>query len=138
MCVELEKTTSALQNDKSTLQSKINDLEYRSMRDNLLFYGIPESNGEDCEIRVRQFLGEKLELPQAEKVSFDRVHRVGAASIGKTRPVVAKFHYYKERELVRNRVFELKDKLKAENVGVGAQLPKQMRDTRKALYDIMQ
>ena len=68
-CVELEKTTSALQNDKSTLQSKINDLEYRSMRDNLLFYGIPESNGEDCEIRVRQFLGEKLELPQAEKVS---------------------------------------------------------------------
>ena len=137
-CANLEQNTNSLQKDKSMLQSKINDLEYRSMRDNLLFYGIPEHEGEDCELRVRQFLGEKLELPQAERVSFDRVHRVGPASIGKTRPKVAKFHYYKEREFVRNKSFELKDKLKAENVGVGAQWPKQMRDTRKALYDVMQ
>ena len=52
--------------------------------------------------------------------------------------IVAKFHYFKEREAVRSKSFELSDKLKAENVGVGAQSPKKMRGTRKNLYDIMQ
>ena len=137
-CANLEQNTNSIQIDKSMLQSKINDLEYRSMRDNLLFCGIPEHEGEDCELRVRQFLGETLELRQAERVSFDRVHRIGQASIGMTRQMVAKFHYYKEREFVRNKLSELKDKLKAENVGLGAQWPNQMQDTRKALYGIMQ
>ena len=67
-CADLENSTKSLQKDKSTLESKLNYLEYRSMRDNLLFYGIPEHENEDCELLVKNFLGDKLELPQAEIV----------------------------------------------------------------------
>ena len=56
----------------------------------------------------------------------------------KIRPIVAKFHYYKEMEVVRTKSFELSEKLKAEKNGIGAQWPKQMRETRKTLHAIMQ
>ena len=120
-----------------SLEAKVTDLEYRSMRDNLMFYGIPEQQNEDCKVSIKQFMNVVLEIPQADKLTFDRVHWVGAPAHGKVRPIVAKFHYFKEREAVRSKSFELSDKLKAENVGVGAQWPKKMRETRKNLYDIM-
>ena len=123
-CQKLEENAQALQKDKASLEAKVTDLEYRSMRDNLMFYGIPEQLNEDCEARVKQFVSVALEIPQADKLTFDRVHRVGPPVQGKVRPIVAKFHYFKEREVVRSKSFELSDKLKAENVGVGAQWPK--------------
>ena len=103
-----------------------------------MFYGVSEQQNEDCEVLVKQFINEKLEIPQTGNLSFDRVHRVGPPAHGKVTPIVAKFHYYKEREAVRNKSFELADKLKAEKVGVGAQWPKQIRETRKNLHAIMQ
>lgn len=83
------------------LESKVADLESRSMRDNLLFYGVPEGGeNEDCENLVRKVCAEhlKLNLQDVTNLVFDRVHRVGNASDNKVRPIVAKFHYYKQRE----------------------------------------
>ena len=51
---------------------------------------------------------------------------------------MAKFHYYKEREMIRSKSFEHADKLKTANIGIGTQCPKQIRDTRKPLYAIME
>lgn len=39
---------------------------------------------------------------------------------------------------MRNKSFEHADVLKAANIGIGAQLPKQMRDTRKNLFTFME
>ena len=75
-----------------------------------MFYGVPEQENEDCENRIKTLISEKLELSQAGSISFDRVHRVGPFSHGKKRPIVAKFHYYyKEREVVRTKSFELSE-----------------------------
>ena len=53
------------------------DLESRSMRDNLMFYGIPESDGEeDCELLVKKLCDEHLKMA-SDALMFDRVHRVG-------------------------------------------------------------
>ena len=38
----------SLEQDKSALEYKNNDLEYRSMRNNLKFYGLPEQENENC------------------------------------------------------------------------------------------
>ena len=102
-----------------------------------MFYGLPEQENENCENVLKGLIGEKLQLPQAGNLAFDRVHRVGVPARGKVRPIVAKFHYFKERELVRNKSFELADNLKAANIGIGAQWPKQMRDARKTLSAVM-
>ena len=37
-CDQLEKKTKSLESEKSSLEAKLTDLEYRSMRDNLMFY----------------------------------------------------------------------------------------------------
>ena len=136
-CQKLEQNAQSLENDKSSLEAKINDLEYRSMRDNLMFYGLPEEPNENCESIIKTLIAEKIQLQQAGNLTFDRVHRVGLPTRGKSRPIIAKFHYYKERELVRNKSFDLADTLKAANIGIGAQWPKQMRETRKTLHSVM-
>ena len=38
------------------LESKVTDLEARSMRENLLFHGIPEFHNENCELLIKQFM----------------------------------------------------------------------------------
>ena len=62
---------------------------------------------------------------------------MGPKSATKTRPIVAKFHYYEQREQVRKLSFDASDALKAANLGVGLQIPKEIRDARKPLYPAM-
>ena len=50
---------------------------------------------------------------------------------------MAKFHYYKEREMVRSKSFKYGDRLKAANLGIDTQFPKQTCDARKPLYAVM-
>lgn len=136
-CANLEKNTKTLNDNSAKVDSKLLDIETRSMRDNLMFYGIPEEGeNENCEILVKKLFDNVLKIPQSENFLFDRVHRVGRKS-GKPRPIVAKFHYYSERERVRQASFNYGEQLKAANMGVGAQLPKDIRDARKPLYSAM-
>ena len=67
-------------------------------------------------------------------MTFDRAYRVGHKSGSKTRPIVVKFHYYSEREAVRQSSISFTEHLKSVNMGVGVQLPKDIRDARKPLY----
>ena len=53
------------------------------------------------------------------------------------RPTVIKFHYYSDREKVRQTSCNVTDKLKSTNHGVGVQLPKEIRDAGKPLYPVM-
>ena len=138
-CVNMKSDTDMLKQRNAHLEAKITDLESRSMRDNLLFYGIAErGKNEDCEAMIKQVCVETLELHEAVDMKFDRVHRIGTHSTSKIRPIVAKFHYFKEREQVRQRAFEKSETLKSVNLGIGKQWPSEVRDTRKALFPIMQ
>ena len=76
------------------------DLTWWSMRDNLLFYSIPEAaNDDDCEATVQTFF--KNELGITEDIGLERVHRMARRVDGKCRPIVDKFSSYKQREVVR-------------------------------------
>ena len=134
----LQERAKTLETEKTIMQSKLTELEYRSMRDNLMFYGVPEQEHKDCEQVIKQVIGEQLGLVQAGNISFDRAHTVGMHVRGKVRPIVAKFHYYKEREMVRTKAYEHADDLKKANLGIGTQCPKQIREARKPLYTIME
>ncbi|KAH3789569.1 hypothetical protein DPMN_167751 [Dreissena polymorpha] len=58
---------------------------------------------------------------------------------GRPRPVIVKFQYNKQREMVRKLSFEAEKQqtLKQQNIGIGVQLPKEVRESRKPLYDVM-
>ena len=137
-CTGLQKDTKTLKQEHENFDSKLVNLEARSMRDNLMFYGIPEGGEhEDCEKLVKGLCEKTLGMLRAYELKFDRVHRVGSKSGAKVRPIVAKFHYYEEREYVRKIAFDCSEALKVANQGVGAQLPKSFRDARKPLYPAM-
>ena len=138
-CENLEKNTQSYMDKFSAkLEAKVIDLESRSMRENLLFYGIPEGGPEEnCENLVKT-CAEKLEIHEPHSLVFDRIHRLGNASHNKVRPIVAKFHYFKQREMVRQASYNHSASLKAANLGIGIQWPQQVRDARKTLYPIMQ
>ena len=101
-----------------------------------MFYGIAEGgDDENCEDPVKVLSKETLKVTSAHQIL--RAHRVGRMSGVKVRPIVVKFHYYHERVLVRKKSSEYADALKTAKLGVGAQLPKDIRDARKPLYPAM-
>ena len=103
-CTNIKNDANYLRSKDAALEAKVTDLESRSMRDNLLFYGISErGQHENCESLVKDVCIENLGLPEARNITFDRVHRVGTFNNNKVRPIVAKFHYFKEREIVRQK-----------------------------------
>ena len=121
----------------NAMDRKLTDLEARSMRDNLMFYGLKEGGeAENCGEQVKELMASVLHVENAHDILFDRVHRVGQKS-GKIRPIVAKFHYYTDRERVRHASYTYANDLKTADLGVGAQLPKSLRDARRPLYPAM-
>ena len=74
------------------------DLTDRSMRDNLIFSGVPESRGEDPEKCVTDIVRGRMGIKHVE---FERVHRGAAGRHGHPRPIIAKFSKHKTKELVR-------------------------------------
>lgn len=74
------------------MKDTILDIQARSMRDNLVFSGIPEIPAEDSEKSVKDFMCNQLRLStDTINISFHRVHRIGQKHDSKRpRPIIAK------------------------------------------------
>ena len=103
---EIEKEQSTLQKDLLTLKTsqqklietenrvkeQMLDLQCREMRDNLLFFNVPEERGEtdsDCEQKIFDIMQHDMEIENARSdIKLHRTHRSGRYINGKTRPIV--------------------------------------------------
>lgn len=127
---------SKLQSDKVNIEDNLLYVQSQSMRNNLIFSNIQESEHEkpeDCERIVRQFMVDKLKLAQdtVDSIGLERVHRTGNKTSGvhnKPRNIVAKFTSFKDREIVRRS----KGKLKGTEFFVFEQFPKEIADRRRS------
>ena len=115
------------------LKESVLDMQSRSMRDNLVFVGLEEGKDEDCSRVLERFLHEQLHIEKT--VECDRVHRMGAQRDDRQRPrpMVAKFTYYKDKDLVRKAGFE---NLKGTKFYINEQFPKEIEDRRRRLYPV--
>ncbi|KAK3082855.1 hypothetical protein FSP39_007224 [Pinctada imbricata] len=130
---ELKKDLSKIKNQMKELNDQQLDLQTRSMRDNLIFYGIEEKDGENCESVLKEFIADVLKVEQ--RVEFHRVHRMGRKIHGKIRPIVAKFVQFKEREVVRKSVYtSLAGNDENKKYGINEQFPRIINERRKKLY----
>lgn len=143
-CSDLNSNIKSIERDRDSVTNRLSDLEFRSMKENLIFYGIPETRpgsmeSENCELLVKNMINNYLSI-ETDAINFDRSHRLGNTpyTSGKPRPIVVKFHAFSDREKVRTAGYAKKDELKAKELGIGVQLPKEWRDARKELYPIMQ
>ena len=97
------------------LENKTQDLEDRSRRDNLVFFGIEETDGtEDSETLLIGILKEYKFLdptfdPETQAY-FERVHRLGPRKKDETRPrpIIAKMSFFKDKEALLKGVSKLK------------------------------
>ena len=86
------------------LESRVIDIQARSMRDNLVFFNVEETENEqtNTEDLVHGIIKDKMGIE--ENVEFDRVHRMGAkwkrSGERRIRPIVAKFSSHKIKEKV--------------------------------------
>ena len=108
--------------------------EARSMRDNLMFYNIPEDNtpDNDTERVLRAFLQEEMNInnDDMKSISFDRVHRVGAKRRGWNRQIVAKFNTSRGKDIVMRHTKNLQ---RDKKFGVNEQLPRELEERKKQL-----
>ncbi|KAH3882520.1 hypothetical protein DPMN_006460 [Dreissena polymorpha] len=104
------------------------------MRENLLFYGLRENQQENCEQLIKQVISQRLEI--VDNIIFDRVHRLGKPHLDKSRSIVAKFHYYTQREQVRTTATTQFDILKNAGIGIGVQQTKTVLTKRRQMSDV--
>ena len=136
---KLEKDLERVQHSNSVLSDDIVDLQARSMRDNLLFFGFDEATtfdarrDENCVDSVLDFCENVLNLPNVrETLKIDRAHRIGLFKHDKQRPIVAKFNFYQDKLVVKRSAFETLDR-STSKFRVSDQFPKVIQDRRKSL-----
>lgn len=139
---QLQADHEVLKEKQSSTESKVIDIQCRSMCENLIFTGIAEqrvSNDtgeeyENCEQTLQQFLRDEMTVDR--DIAFDRVHRLGnyRGSEDYPRPLIAKFERYKDKEYIKMLAPRT---LKDTQYGVREQYPKEIEDRRKLLYGEM-
>ena len=77
---ELTTKVTYLEAENKINKNKIADLADRSMKDNLILNGIPETVGEDTESTVKTLIN--ITMHTNENVEFQRVHRSGTGAFG--------------------------------------------------------
>lgn len=95
---ELKAENMYLKSEIERLEKSQVRLESHSRRNNLIFGGINEMENEtwdQCEASVKEILSKCMQL---DGVLFERVHRLGSKTQGKTREIIAKFSTYKQRD----------------------------------------
>ncbi|KAL9983201.1 hypothetical protein ACROYT_G005339 [Oculina patagonica] len=116
---DLKLKITLLETAKKDLHTQQLYAEAYSRRENLKFFGLAEretkssSNSSEV-INTRNILFEFLEkrpgLENPEKeIELQRVHRIGKPTAGKTRPIIARFLRFQDREMVLKASFRLQD-----------------------------
>ena len=128
---QMQKITA----ENKLLKETVLDLQTRSMRDNLIFSGLPEANNENTESVVKNFMKTQLKIPPEtlQSITFHRIHRFGKSTNTSHRPIVAKFEHFQDKVLVKSKGKELK----GTNFGLNEQYPREINERRKVLYPIM-
>lgn len=114
------------------LEKKIDDLENRSRRNNLIVYGIREMDNETEDNLMNSVVNEVLSDRLAVNVkSIERIHRLGKWSSNRIRPVILKFgDFMEKKEVLRNA-----RKLKGTAIFINEDFSLLVRNVRKKLWD---
>lgn len=101
----------------------------RGMRNNLIFTGVKETDGENLFEKVNEIIVKELKL---DPVKFDRIHRIGPkTNKSYPRSIVGKCFDYAQRENVLRHAKHLKNGIK-----IHPQFPESNRENRKRAFDL--
>lgn len=132
---ECKKLCDHQERSMQSLMSKVDDLDNRSRRCNLIFYGIADSDSKEpwseSEKHVKNICTRMLKItPQF----IERAHRIGKFIPGKNRPVIANFASYKEKQ---DLLMSAKN-LKGTDISLSEDFSPQRRTIRRRLWKFAQ
>lgn len=122
--LELRKTITLM-------EEKIDDLENRERRNNLLFFGFEEAAWETWDQTLR-FVEESVARTMGITISssdIERAHRLGRRIQGKTRPIIVKFSSFRTKLEILRRA----GALRGTGFGVAEDFSKLVREQRRGL-----
>ena len=128
---ELRSSENNYKLEIESLESKILYQEVYIWCENLQFLNFHEASdegNEDPKEVVYRLLERELKMEDVRLIEFQRIHRISKKSSRYTRPVIAHFLRFQDRELVFNAAREMRDSLE---VKVLADLPKEVRERKK-------
>ena len=132
---QLATATARLTKENQELRSAVLDLRCRSMRNNVVINGIPESPREDyekTEKKVLEFLETNLRMPkdQIKTINIERAHRFAKKFDDKPRPIVVRLFHHKMKEAILSHG----KNLAGTKLSVNQQWPQEVAQKRKYLY----
>jgi hypothetical protein len=113
------------------------DLEARSRRSNLIFYGLADLDDENTYHVLTDFFSDYLDLDLSE-FFIQRIHRLGSLSRARAysqitrRPIIVAFRDYGDTEYILDRAKLLKDT----RFGIDRDYPKEIASARKKLWPL--
>ena len=106
---KVSENIESLKRGNEELAEAIKDLQGRSMRDNLIFFGLEECRtfdecmNENCIEIILNFCEKELKLENVRhSVKLEGAHRVGKSTAAKNRPIVVKFTSNQDKLSVKN------------------------------------
>ena len=89
---------SSIKKQFSQLQEQLISMESYSRRSNLQILNVPEKQGENCETTVLNIC-DRIGL-EFNARTIERAHRLGRYQADRVRPIIVRFHHYKDRQVV--------------------------------------
>jgi PP-loop superfamily ATP-utilizing enzyme len=86
----------SLKEENRSLRERGIQNECRQMRNNLIFFGIPEKKKESC-LKEVQYVLTKMKIVGSDQILIPRCHRLGLYNQKKVRPIIAYFESYSDR-----------------------------------------
>jgi len=142
MCSQTAGGTEEMQNlnmEIQQLKCRNIKLEAYTRRESIKIYNLQEIDGEtprDTEDLVRSMMEEKMKISQEDmnEIRFERVHRLptrrNPGRSKNTRPVIAKFSFYQDKEFVWSKV----KILKVAKIGISHDYPKEIEVIHTKMY----
>ena len=124
---ETESRLLALEEENKMLKERLNDMDTKSRKNNIRFYGLAEDKNEDCEGvlmgRLRGF------FPSFDNRTFETVYRVGQYRHGMIRPILCRVVNYKDKLKILSKRTELAQR----SIRLGEDFSRDVEENRKTL-----
>ncbi|CAC5425438.1 unnamed protein product [Mytilus coruscus] len=129
----VEDYTEEINTEKNQLKEEYLKLQSHSMKCNLIFGGIIQTDEEeDTDTILKNFIKTELDMPDADEIDFQNVHRLRPRRDGKPRNIIARFTHYKDHERVKKVVPQ---KLKHKpRFTINQQYPTEISNRRQKLF----
>lgn len=130
---KLELENARLRKEHNKLFTRVVSLESYGRRDNLLVFGIQEAPGENVLDKIQNLFTKDLKIDNALDIRIVRSHRLGPPKKGFHRPIIIRFHYFGDRQLVWGK----RSKLKGQSVWLAEDFPQEVMEARKQMLPFL-